>query len=76
MNKETGELTELTDEEYKKLEEQFKQGLQTSLIPIPGSDIKAVRSMPTPERLAYARQVQKTRNQNKAARKARRKNRK
>jgi len=72
MDPKTGAIIEGDDAAIKKIE----KDLGRELAPIPPDEVNEVRSMPMGERRAYAKKVLARRKRNKAAKAAKRKNRK
>lgn len=72
MDTKTGEIFEGTDEELKAIEAERGR----KLTPLSKADAKELRSIPESERVAYFKRITKNRKKSKAARAARRKQRK
>ena len=73
MNKDTGVLSELDEEQAKELEKAFAKQVHGNMIPVPQSDLDAVQLMNFQQRLAYASKREKTQQEINRARRERKK---
>ena len=71
MDMKTGEIYEGTEDDIKDRE----KALQRALVRLPEDNVEALRILPKDERIRMVNKLVKRRSKNKAARKARRKNR-
>lgn len=55
MNKDTGEIVEMSIDEAKELEKQFAKGLNQHMVPIPNDKLSALNNLSIAQRMAWAR---------------------